>query len=204
MSGHDFNLKIKVRSGRIVRAMRAAGFHTVAELSRACGVNQHALGWLLNMQRSPWSNVKGEMWTPAATRLAAAVNTMPADLWPEHLRDVNPKRGGAELEISGPELAAIMGHYGTDTAQITEDKMDVDKMLEWATERQATAIRLSFGIGCGVHTLDEIGAEVGGVTRERVRQIIAKGLRQIKTRAEGAAGTCLVKRALRHHPQARP
>ena len=155
------------------------------------------------MQLSPWSKVTGEMWTLAATRLAVAVNTMPADLWPEHLRDVKPKSAGAELEISGPELAAIMG-YGTDTAQITEDKLDVAKMLDGATERQATAIRLNFGIGCGVHTLDEIGAEVGGVTRERVRQIIAKGLRQIKTRAEGAAGTCLVKRALRHHPQARP
>ena len=191
MSGHDFNLKIKVRSGRIVRAMRAAGFQTVAELSRACGESQRVLGELLNMQRSPWSKVTGEMWTPAATRLAVAVNTMPADLWPEHLRDVKPKRGGAELEISGPDLAAIMGHYGTDTAQITEDKLDVDKMLEWATERQATAIRLNFGIGCGVHTLDEIGPLIGGVGLERVRQIISKGLRNMKTQAG------------RRHPQAR-
>ena len=190
MSGHDFNLKIKVRSGRIVRAMRAAGFTTVAELSRVCGVSQQNLGELLNMQRSPWSKVTGEMWTLAATRLAVAVNAMPADLWPEHLRDVKPKREGAELEISGPELAAIMG-YGTDMAQITEDKLDVAKLLDGTTERQATAIRLNFGIGCGVHTLDEIAPFIGGVGRERVRQIISKGLRNMKTQAG------------RRHPQAR-
>lgn len=182
MSDPDFNLKIKVRSGRIVRAMRAAGFATVAELSRSCGIQQSALGALLNMQRSPWSRRHGEMWTQAAMRLAVALNTMPIDLWPEHLRDVKPKREGAELEISGPELAAIMGD-GPNMEKITQDKLDVSGMLDTIPRREAKAIRLNFGIGCGIHTLDEVGLLIGGVTRERVRQIVSTGMRRIRNRS---------------------
>jgi len=54
--------------------------------------------------------------------------------------------------------------------------MAVDEALAALQDRQATVIRMRFGIGRDAEmTLDEIG-KVFGVTRERIRQIEAKGL----------------------------
>jgi RNA polymerase sigma factor (sigma-70 family) len=52
----------------------------------------------------------------------------------------------------------------------------VDSLL-WP--RVILAIKMYYGIGCEPHTYEEIG-ELFDVTRERVRQIIGKGLRALK------------------------
>jgi RNA polymerase primary sigma factor len=53
-------------------------------------------------------------------------------------------------------------------------------ILETLSPREAKVIRLRFGIGCErAHTLEEIGQEFD-VTRERIRQIEAKALRQLR------------------------
>ena len=49
--------------------------------------------------------------------------------------------------------------------------------LSWP--RVILAIKMYYGIGCETHTYEEIG-ELFDVTRERVRQIIGKGLRALK------------------------
>lgn len=189
MNGPDFNLKIKVRSGRLIRAMRAAGMETAADLSRASGVSYGVVIDLINMQKTPYSRRGSEIWRDNALQIAAAVNIMPEDLWPEHLREVRPRREGAELELSGPELAAIMAP-GQGPEQIAMDKIDVAGMLDKIPERNAKAIRLSFGIGCPVHTLQEIGSLLGEVGAPRARQIIQRGLRLIKhpSRSAGYQG----------------
>jgi RNA polymerase primary sigma factor len=53
-------------------------------------------------------------------------------------------------------------------------------ILKTLSPREAKVIRLRFGIGCErAHTLEEIGQEFD-VTRERIRQIEAKALRQLR------------------------
>jgi RNA polymerase primary sigma factor len=53
-------------------------------------------------------------------------------------------------------------------------------MLKTLSPRQEKVIRLRFGIGCQrEHTLEEIGQEFN-LTRERIRQIEAKALRQLR------------------------
>ena len=53
-------------------------------------------------------------------------------------------------------------------------------ILETLSPREEKVIRLRFGIGCErEHTLEEIGQEFA-VTRERIRQIEAKALRQLR------------------------
>ncbi|MDP9571445.1 UNVERIFIED_ORG: RNA polymerase primary sigma factor [Agrobacterium larrymoorei] len=57
--------------------------------------------------------------------------------------------------------------------------MAVNESLAALQDRQATVIRMRFGIGRDAEmTLDEIG-KVFGVTRERIRQIEAKGLKHL-------------------------
>ena len=54
------------------------------------------------------------------------------------------------------------------------------KVLATLTPREEKVLRMRFGIGCErEHTLEEIGQEFD-VTRERIRQIEAKALRQLR------------------------
>ncbi len=65
---------------------------------------------------------------------------------------------------------------------IMEDslKKDIEQALSTLTEKEATVIRLYFGIGTEYSaTLEEIG-EILNLTRERVRQIKEKALRRLR------------------------
>ena len=54
-------------------------------------------------------------------------------------------------------------------------------ILKTLSPKEEKVIRLRFGIGCErEHTLEEIGQEFD-VTRERIRQIEAKALRQLRS-----------------------
>ena len=60
---------------------------------------------------------------------------------------------------------------------------ETDRLLETLTAREASVIRMRFGLGgAGEHSLEQVG-ERFGVTRERIRQIEAKALERLKLRA---------------------
>jgi RNA polymerase primary sigma factor len=60
---------------------------------------------------------------------------------------------------------------------------ETERLLETLTPREATIIRMRFGLGgAGEHSLEQVG-ERFGVTRERIRQIEAKALARLKLRA---------------------
>jgi RNA polymerase primary sigma factor len=60
---------------------------------------------------------------------------------------------------------------------------ETERLLETLTPREATIIRMRFGLGgAGEHSLEQVG-ERFGVTRERIRQIEAKALARLKQRA---------------------
>ena len=55
----------------------------------------------------------------------------------------------------------------------------VNEVLDTLTEREAKVIRMRFGMEDGrTHTLEEVGKALG-VTRERIRQIEAKAIKQL-------------------------
>jgi RNA polymerase primary sigma factor len=53
------------------------------------------------------------------------------------------------------------------------------QVLACLTPREERILRMRFGIGMDSHTLEEVGKQFS-VTRERIRQIEAKTLRQLK------------------------
>jgi len=53
-------------------------------------------------------------------------------------------------------------------------------ILDTLSPREASVLRLRFGIDCETdHTLEEVG-KIFNVTRERIRQIEAKALRKLR------------------------
>lgn len=63
---------------------------------------------------------------------------------------------------------------------VATNKQAVEDVLSTLSEREATVIRLLFGIDSGhPHTLEEVG-KMYNITRERVRQIKAKAIRKLR------------------------
>jgi RNA polymerase primary sigma factor len=68
-----------------------------------------------------------------------------------------------------------------DSVMDTDVRDRTANILKMLTSKEEKVIRLRFGIGCDrEHTLEEIGQEFD-VTRERIRQIEAKALRQLRS-----------------------
>jgi RNA polymerase primary sigma factor len=68
-----------------------------------------------------------------------------------------------------------------DTVIDTNVKDETANILKTLSPKEEKVIRLRFGIGCDrEHTLEEIGQQFD-VTRERIRQIEAKALRQLRS-----------------------
>ena len=64
----------------------------------------------------------------------------------------------------------------------------IDEALSTLRERDALVLRLYYGLGDGrEHTLEEIGQQLG-ITRERVRQLRDRALKELR---EGDKGTAL-------------
>ncbi|ADD02660.1 RNA polymerase sigma factor, sigma-70 family [Thermoanaerobacter thermohydrosulfuricus WC1] len=60
-------------------------------------------------------------------------------------------------------------------------KEQVDEVLSTLAPREEKVLRLRFGLDDGkIRTLEEVGKELGGISRERVRQIETKALKRLR------------------------
>ena len=111
----------------------------------------------------------------------AALAELPADLVIKMLAIPEDPLSMDAPEILDEVLAIV--DEGTPSAEEAVLDAQTQKLIQeqvnGLNSREATVIRMRFGIDCEEHTLEEVGKEFG-VTRERIRQIEAKALRKLR------------------------
>jgi RNA polymerase sigma factor (sigma-70 family) len=166
----DFNIQIKVRNGRLLRAIRRK-YGSSAELCRKCGVSQRMLSRYLVMRESPIL-LNGD-WKESAFDISSAVGIEPEEIWPEYMRRIEMRKSTVELDASLDEIASLPSVESATAIKLAAMKiLGTDRL----SARQRKVLNMRFFDGL---TLEEVG-QIEGVNRERIRQIECKAMRAIK------------------------
>jgi len=171
----DISLKVTIRNARILRAMREAGITSLAELARRVPEASYGIVQQIASFRYRPVDQSGE-WTPAAIGIASALHVEPADLWPDHLREIEARSNVVAFDMTLDQFASVASGH---------DRLaDIDQVrnrMAALSPRERLVIEMRYGLnGNGAHTLEEIGAELG-IGRERVRQFEMRAFRNMRS-----------------------
>ncbi|MES1926548.1 sigma-70 family RNA polymerase sigma factor [Salinisphaera sp. T31B1] len=178
----DYNVQIKVRNAPLMKMMRANGYSTSAELSRACGVNQTTISAYLNLRKAPIKS-DGD-WALPVIRMADCLNVIPELLFPERHLYSPIENNTREVEFDWQEMMQLSHEANgcgdplldIEASQATED---VNEALEVLGEKEIFILKHRHGFDGEEKSLREIG-EMLGLSTERVRQIEQKSLRLLR------------------------
>lgn len=176
----DYELTLTVKNAPLLNMMRASGYKTVSELSRASGISQGEIGKMVNLQSAAYRK-DGVTIRDSVNKLADFLCVSPCELFPEsHLSDPLVKN---KFTAQLPQL---------QMHQLSVSSMEPDKFLEFidteetdcfadmvssiVTNREKNILKKRFE---EEKTYKQIGEEEG-ISTERVRQIEAKALRKLR------------------------
>ena len=181
----DYRVEVKVKNNYLFNLMQSYGLSNAAELSRASGVAQTAIGKILNLKAPALTKTGKE--TATAQTLCDFFSCSVYDLFPpQHINDPLQTNSGA-IEANMAELTSsnlLAG--GTDPLQIVSDGDAVDLVAAAVgklTGTEQTIVNARFGLnGEEEKTLAQIGKELN-ISSDRVRQIEQKALRTLTWKA---------------------
>jgi len=183
----EYRVKVSVRNNLILRAIEEAGYKSVAEFCRINEANCFQIHELIRLKLAP-ININGTFCT-GANQLMEALCLAPTDLWTSEQLNMKLKSSTREFVLTQQDLLEsiangsreIMGLASPEkSAEKSELKRDIDGVLESLTPRQAEVLRLRFGLDDNEEcTLEKVGQHFG-VGMERIRQIEAKALRNLR------------------------
>ena len=183
---NEYRVDLKVRNNLLLSAIENAGFKNVSQFCKASGLQPTIVGEFVNFKTSPLA--KDGSLTPTARRIADLLGVLPDELWTEDQLTMKLDSNQTRFTVSHKELALTLArHTGElleapepDAALEEKDKaVLVHDALDSLRPIEARVLRMRFGIGTTEHTLEEVAKKLG-VTRERIRQIEAKGLRLLR------------------------
>jgi len=168
--------------------IRQAITRAIADQGRTIRTPVHVAETISRVNRAAQSLVQELGRTPDVGEIAAAIG-VPLEKVQIAMRCMRePKSLDAPL---GTEGEATLGDTIGDSRAPsplqstihTALSGETERLLETLTPREATVIRMRFGLGgAREHSLEQVGEQFG-VTRERIRQIEAKALGRLKLRA---------------------
>ena len=181
----EYRVKITVKNNLILRAIEEMGYTNLGQFAKCEGMSLTGLYDLINLKKAP-IGVEGEF-IKSAKELMEVLGACPTDLWTEEQLTLSLRKNSAERQLSKEGLRAALqatAHSligSPDQAlQQKETEVIVKYVLDSIPRRRAKILALRFGLGGGEeHTLEET-AEIFGCTRERIRQIEYRGLRNMR------------------------
>ena len=169
----DFNIKVTVRNGRLLNAIRKR-YESVADLARQMGRSPANINPLVTMTVKP-INEKG--WTDLALDVAAMVGEDPEDLWPKYMREIKLKKATAEVSMDLDSVKEIMAD-GSSEKSLSQIGV-IKQLSEGLSPREKQVLDMRWMKN---QTLEEC-SKVVGLSRERIRQIESKTFRKMKVTA---------------------
>jgi len=169
-SDEDFNLKVTVRNGRLLRAIRER-YSSVADMCRKMGRSHQTVNKLITMKAVPY-NSKG--WTDLALDIAGMVARDPEDLWPDHMRELRLRKSTSEVNLDLDDVKKLV-QEGSSEKTISQLSA-LSQFSKNLTPRERDVLARRFAHD---QSLDECAASLR-VSRERVRQIEAKAFRKMR------------------------
>ncbi|MGN0844745.1 MAG: RNA polymerase sigma factor RpoD [Kiritimatiellia bacterium] len=165
--------------------IRQAATRAIADQARTIRIPVHMIETINRLQRIQKQLVQKLGREPTIEETAEE-----AQMTPDKVRSIY-KMSQTPISLQAPVGDGDDAHYGdflpdesaenpADNAEFTMLRETIDKVLESLTPREREVIEYRFGIKDGMpRTLEEVGKEFN-VTRERIRQIEAKGLRKLR------------------------
>ena len=129
---------------------------------------------------------------PTSEEIARRLEMNPQTV--EMLEALNAGEVRLDAPIGDSEDSSLVERFVSDEAPTAvaevEERLlqeEIDEALSTLRERDALVLKLYYGLGGGhEHTLEEIGQKLG-ITRERVRQLRDRALKELREGAKGAA-----------------
>ena len=177
----DLLLIVTIKNNAMLVAMNAAGYDSAAALARDSKVSSRLVYEYLNLKLAPVRQ-DGE-WRGCILAISRTLRRLPEDLFPPPFLRRALTTNRVTREIDAEQLPALMGGtpsiaYDPERAVAMGDALGaLNAALGRLRQREQHVLKMYYGLdGEETHTLDEIGRTLG-VSRERVRQILARAQR---------------------------
>ena len=142
----DFNLKINVRNGRLLKAIRAK-YESSADMARKGNLRAQEISSLVSMRSKPIH--KNGDWRELALDVAGMLGCDPEDLWPDQVLAIEKSHVTEKYDYE--EMLALVGNHtknmGLLRAKAVEDKDLVRKLVSNSdlTPKEARVLLYRFG-----------------------------------------------------------
>jgi RNA polymerase sigma factor (sigma-70 family) len=180
----EYRVDIKVRNNLILKKINEAGYETLGEFCRKNNIMTRAstIGELVNMKRSPL-NVDGSFCSDVE-RLCNLLNCIPDDLFTNTQMHMALK---TNKTVKIVEEQYIQSYLESNEVKSLEDQVmegQQKKLIEEAIKtlypREQKIIRAYFALDGGEPMTYESLSKIYGVSRERIRGIVAVALRKLR------------------------
>lgn len=178
----EYRIKVVVKNNLLLSAIEAAGYKSIAEFCRANGMIDSQVAALVAMRDRPLRET-GEF-SKTAKALMEALGAAPSDLWTEEQLYLKLHKNSAERAVDRADIHHFLeSEQSSWTLPSPEDQMIraeasavIEQVLEAMPERRKAVLKARYWDD---QTLED-AAKTFGVTRERVRQMEARALRDLR------------------------